>query len=96
MFSDDAPAGTRRRRRCRAETFIVDSARGQQIAVVNGPMFLPAVGTTITLGLPRREAVVRATSVSLPGQHDLETLAEPVALVIVDVDDPNPDLREAA
>jgi len=96
MFSDEAAAGTPRARRCRAETFIVDSARRQQIAVVNGPMFLPPVGTTITLGVPRREAVVRATSVALPDQRDLGTNAQPVAVVIVDVDDPHPDLRRAA
>jgi hypothetical protein len=94
MFADDAAADMRRARRCRAETFIVDSARQEQIAVVNGPMFLPVVGTTITLG--RRQATVRSTCVAFPPQRDLETLAEPVAVVIVDVDDPRPSLREAA
>ena len=94
MFSDDAAADMRRTRPCRAETFIVDSARREQLAVVNGPMFLPVVGTTIALG-PTREAVVRSTCVALPAQRDLETLAEPVAVVIVDVD-PRPTLREAA
>jgi hypothetical protein len=96
MFSDDAAAGFSRVRRCRAETFIVDSARRHQIAVVNGPMFLPAVGTTITLGVPHREAVVRSTSVALPDQRELGPHAQPVAIVIVDVDDPHADLRQAA
>lgn len=90
MLSDDPAAGTKEPFRCRVETLVVDSARNTQIAFLNGPLFLPAVGSTIELGPPLRTATVRSTHMALPARSVLEAADQGVVVTIVDLDDPGP------
>lgn len=68
---------------------MVDSVRRTQIAYLNGPLFLPRIGSTVELGPPLRVARVRSTQMSLPARRALEGAEQPVALLIVDLDDPD-------
>ena len=88
--SDDPRAGTKAPFRCRVETVVVDSVRRTQIAFLNGPLFLPPIGSTIELGPPLRLATVRSTQMSLPTRRTLEEAEQAVAVLIVDLDDPGP------
>jgi hypothetical protein len=90
MLSHDRGAGANDVLRCRVETTVVDSARHVQIAFLNGPLFLPRIGSTIALGPPLRAATVRSTHVSLPRRRAGDTTGQAVAVAIVDVDDPGP------
>ena len=90
MLSDDPGASTKVPFRCRVETIFIDSVRRTQIAFLNGPLFLPRIGTTLELGPPLRLATVRSTQMSLPARRILETADQAVAVLIVDLDDPGP------
>ena len=88
MTGDARGAETGGPLRCRVETIVVDSARKTQIAFLNGPLFLPRIGSTIELGPPLRQATVRMTRMSLPARRTLELDEQAVAVLIVDLDDP--------
>jgi hypothetical protein len=90
VLSDDPGAGTKVPFRCRVETILVDSVRRTQIAFLNGPLFLPRIGSSIELGPPLRLATVRSTQMSLPARRTLETVEQAVAVLVVDLDDPGP------
>jgi len=74
--------------RCRVETILVDSVRRTQIAFLNGPLFLPRIGSSIELGPPLRRATVRSTRISLPARRALEPAEQAVAVLVVELDDP--------
>lgn len=94
LLSDDSAADTKAPFRCRVETVVVDSARGTQIAFLNGPLFLPRIGSTIELGPPLRRATVRATRMALPRRTPDTAGAQPIAVMVVDLDDPGPASAE--
>lgn len=83
----DDTAPRPRERPYRVETIIFDLERREQIAFLDAALWMPE-GAVIELGPPNRDAVVLATRLALPDLTAFGEDEQPVAHLIVDVQDP--------
>lgn len=78
----------------RVETIIFDLARQEQIAFLDCALWIPT-GSVIELGSePNRDAVVLGTRIALPSFASFAEEDDPVAHIIVDVEDPRTDMQD--